>query len=550
MSAQPAASDTPGSSLTPRDSVSGADQTVNDHHQHSHQDDAYAKEEMKLGTQTDANNEKEEQVKKKVEDMESQGFHLVGFENGDPENPRNWSKAKKYFLVFFCSYLNVCVASQASAYSTGSSGIEEEFGVSSEVVTLGLSLYVLGFAIGPPIVAPLSEQFGRKPVYLVCWTLWVLMSFPIAFSPSIEGVIICRFLAGLFASPPLSNTGGVVSDLFARDYSGIAIAIYGGGSCIGPAVGNVYASFIAPQLGWRWIYYLTALLIFGLHIPIIYFVLPETRHNIILERKAQRICKETGSDRFVSVHATEKKPLAESLKISLTRPLRFLFTEPITGFAALWNGFLYGLIFLFNDAFVLIWGSDNHGYGFSPGLTQLTFLSLIIGCVLGALVYPFTGERIYQARIRKAGQSVPEARMVMGCFGCCLLPIGLFLTAWTCYPGKIHWIVPLLGPAIFGFGFFFVLFGILAYLTDSYGAFSASALGAAILVRNIIGAIFPLFASYMYKGLNNHWATTLIGCLSLPLIPLTWYFYFKGDKIRQKSSWASAHFNEDEDAPH
>lgn len=57
-------------------------------------------------------------------------------------------------------------------------------------------------------------------MYLVCWALWVLITFGVAFSPTVEGVIICRFLAGLMASPPLSCTGGVVSDLFARDQSG------------------------------------------------------------------------------------------------------------------------------------------------------------------------------------------------------------------------------------------------------------------------------------------------------------------------------------------
>lgn len=555
--APPAWSDQPTVAAETPDHVSSsgsrtASPTSGTHHSHSRDADALTKEEAEMGggAINPHATEKSDAVRKKVEDYESQGYVLVGFEDGDPENPRNWSKAKKYFIATFCSYLNVMVASQASAYSTGQTGVEETFGVGSEVATLGLSLYVLGFAIGPPIVAPLSEQFGRRPIYLVCWTLWVLMSFPIAFSPSIEGVIICRFLAGLFASPPLSNTGGVISDLFARDNSGIAMAIYAGGSCIGPAVGNVYASFIAPQLNWRWIFYLTSLLIMGLHLPVIWFVLPETRHNILLERKAARLRKEAKSDRFVSVHAPEKKQLSTSLKIALTRPLRFLFTEPITGFAALWNGFLYGLIFLYNDAYAMIFGSENGGYGFSPGLTQLTFLSLIIGSVIGGLSYPLIGERIYQSQIRRAGQSVPEARMIMGCFGCVLLPVGLFLTAWTCYPGKIHWIVPLLGPAIFGYGFFCVLFGILTYLTDSYGAFSASALGAAILIRNILGAVFPLFASYMYKGLGNHWATSLIGFLSIPLVPLTWFFYFKGASIRKASSWASAHFNEDEDAPH
>lgn len=69
-------------------------------------------------------------------------------------------------------------------------------------------------------------------MYLVCWCIWWVMSFPIGFSPTIEGVLICRFIAGLAASPPLANTGGVISDLWARDISGNAMAIYTWGSTI------------------------------------------------------------------------------------------------------------------------------------------------------------------------------------------------------------------------------------------------------------------------------------------------------------------------------
>lgn len=212
---------------------------------------------------------------------------------------------------------------------------------------------------------------------------------------------------------------------------------------------------------------------------------------------------------------------------------------------------MYSLVFGFNTAFAKIWGEGNGGYGWkSAGLVQLTFLSLIIGSVIGLALYPWTQERFYQRRIAAVGESVPEARMMMGCFGCCLLPVGLFLTAFTSYPGSIPWIVPLLGPAIFGLGFFFVLFGILTYLTDSYGGYSASALGAAILIRNILGAIFPLFTSYMFKNLGNHWATALLAFLSLPLIPITWFFYARGKKLRQASPFAVALFSDEEDAPH
>ena len=155
------------------------------------------------------------------------------------------------------------------------------------------------------VVAPLSEAFGRRTVYVWCWALFVLLQFGVAFAPNIAVLFVFRFLTGCFSSPPLANTGGwqarrggvrvqrttlttrallphpggVICDLWARDESGPAMAVYVLGSCMGPQMGNIYAGFIAQQLGWRWVFYLTSLLILGLHWPLIFLTLKETRHK-------------------------------------------------------------------------------------------------------------------------------------------------------------------------------------------------------------------------------------------------------------------------------
>ncbi|PWN43247.1 MFS general substrate transporter [Ceraceosorus guamensis] len=416
----------------------------------------------------------------------------------DKDNPRNWSRGKKWYLTLLCSWLNILVASQASAYSTGQKQIQQEFGISNELSIAGLSLYVLGFAVGPMVVAPLSETFGRRRIYIWCWALFVLLQFGVAFAPNAPVIFVFRFLTGFFSSPPLANTGGVISDLFARDESGVPMSVYVFGSCIGPPFGNVYAGFIAQQLGWRWTHYLTSLLIMGVHWFLIVFTLTETRHNIILARKAHAIRKSTGDESYVSTHGDERKPIFTLIKTSLARPILFLFTEPITAFGSIWNGLLYGLIFLFNDAFTIVFGPGD-GYNIQhSGLVELTFVAFIIGEALGLALYPWTQERFYQRAIKKAGQSVPEARMAGGTIGCCLLPVGLFIFAWTCYP-SISPVVPLIGAAVFGLGFFFVLFGILSWTVDSYREYSASALGAVVLVRNIFGAALPLAGAPMYE---------------------------------------------------
>lgn len=431
--------------------------------------------------------------------IHNDGTKLLTFGGeSDKDNPRNWSKSQKWYLTFLCSYINVLVASQASVYSTGQAQIENEFGISEELAIAGLSLYVLGFAIGPMIFAPLSETFGRRMIYVVCWFLFVVLQFGVAFAPNIPVLFVFRFLTGFFSSPPLANTGGVISDLWGRDESGPAMAVYVVGSTCGPQIGNIYAGFIAQKLGWRWVFYLTSLLIMGVHWFILLFTLKETRHNIILKNKVNKIKKATGDNSFVSVHEDERKSMFTLFKTSLSRPIYFLCTEPITMFAALWNGLLYGLIFLFNDAFNSVFGPESE-YAFKhSGVLQITFVSFVIGEFIGFGFYFFTQEPFYQRKIKQAGQSVPEARMASGTIGCCLLPIGLFIFAWTCYP-SISPVVPLIGAAIFGIGFFQVLYGIMSWTVDAYREYAASALGAVVLVRNLFGAGLPLAGAPMYK---------------------------------------------------
>ena len=90
----------------------------------------------------------------------------------------------------------------------------------------------------------------------------------------------------------------------------------------------------------------------------------------------------------------------------------------------------------------------------------------------------------------------------------------------------------------------------LNYIVDSYGPYSASALAGVILVRSVVGAVFPLFASQMYQRLGNEWASTLLAFLSLLFAPIPLWWFYKGEQLRLKSPWAREHFDQSEDAPH
>lgn len=157
------------------------------------------------------------------------------------------------YTLSFVSRLIVCLLSCicAGSSSAAAGGIQKQFGVSGEVTTLLLSMYVLGFAFGPLLLAPLSERYGRSPVYFIGWFFLVLWNLPCALAPNIVTLIVCRFLGGFSGSAPLTNTGGSVSDLWARNTSGWPMAIYGVSSTLGPPFALVVQGYIGYLFSWR-----------------------------------------------------------------------------------------------------------------------------------------------------------------------------------------------------------------------------------------------------------------------------------------------------------
>lgn len=107
------------------------------------------------------------------------------------------------------------------------------------------------------------------------------------------------------------------------------------------------------------------------------------------------------------------------------------------------------------------------GHGFSTGEWGLTFLGLLIGSLVGALLHPLQ-ERVYLRRVaQNDGKGVPEARMWMARGGAFLLPISLFWFGWTSY-ASVPWIVPVIASSFFGLGIYIVILSILNYVVDSY----------------------------------------------------------------------------------
>ena len=341
----------------------------------------------------------------------------------DPENPHNWKLWSRIYHTIIPALFAFVVTFGSSVYTPGYPEVMKEFGISSTVALLGLSLYVLGLAFGPVVAAPISETLGRQAVYRVSLPLGALFTLGAGYSQNFASLAICRFFAGAFGSPVLAVGGGTNADLWPPVHIATATMFFLLAPFLGPALGPAVGGFASQYKGWRWTQWpilFVALLSYLFSLP-----MKETYRKIILQKRAKRLGiptpLKTGPKGLLAIKIL--------LVVTLTRPIRMIFTEPIVGFFSLYTGFNFAVLFAFFAAFPIVFEGV---YGFDSGLSGLTFLAIGLGCILAVVTtviidrFKFRKEyhRSHAAGLK--GVVDPEHRLYAAMIGSLGLPIGLF----------------------------------------------------------------------------------------------------------------------------
>ncbi|RMZ88040.1 hypothetical protein DV736_g4740, partial [Chaetothyriales sp. CBS 134916] len=464
--------------------------------------------------------------------------YVVEFIPNDPRDPMNFPQWKKWLIVLDVAIATLAVAFVSTAYTGSVKQVMEEFHTSTEVAILGVSLFVLGFALGPLFWAPLSELYGRQVLFIGTYIVLTAMNAGAAAANSIGSLIVLRFLAGTFGASPLTNAGGVVADLLPASQRGLGMALFASAPFLGPVIGPVVGGFMGETVGWRWVEGVMAiftgvLLIFGA------LTIPETYAPTILARRAKTLSKKTGR-KYISIVEKRQGKLTAKAAFSkaLSRPWVLLFVEPIVLILTIYTAIIYGTLYMLFSAFPIVFQETR---GWSQGVGGLAFCGVAVGIISGVIYNIFDNKRYVRIEQDSGGEAPPEARLPPAILASFCIPIGIFWFAWTNYT-SIPWIVCIIGSAIFGFGIVLMFLPVMNYLIDSYTIYAASVLAANSILRSLFGAIFPLFTTYMYNNLGIHWASSIPGFLALGCLPFPFLFWKYGHKIRMKCKYsAQAH---------
>ena len=451
-----------------------------------------------------------------------------------PAHPRNWSLMKKWSVLSAYCMLQLFITMTSTAYVGVEFDISEEFNVSTQVVTLGQSLYIIGQAIGPLLLGPMSDLGGRKWVYVVSIFIFALFSIACALAHNMAQLAICQFVCGVIGSTAVTNVAGSVSDLFSPAHAGQAMALFVLSANYGPSIGSPVGELIVENvnMGWRWLFWLNVIIGMGFAVAMIF--LPETLPSVVIAKYAKG---KNDPDAEMVREARAQLNVGRDIRFITTMAFKILLTEPIVIALGLSNGFAYGLLFLYLTGVFPVF---NVNYGLSYLGADLTYLNFAVSVTIMFILYPIQNW-FYLRDIKKhGGKARPEARFITSLVTIWFFPISLLWAGFTSDGTNTSFWSPVIAGCFLGLADPLVWLSMLNYITDSYPSTSASAIAAFTLPSFAIAGALAHAGVALFANVSTTWSFAMLGFISFGLVAIVYGLYFFGHSLRKRSKLAAS----------
>ncbi|THY38859.1 MFS general substrate transporter [Aureobasidium pullulans] len=449
----------------------------------------------------------------------------------DPARPMNWPMWRKVCFSTTASCFVIATSMSASIFGPATRITAQQYGVSHEVMNLGITLHILGFAAGPLIFGPMSEVWGRT---IPLWTglfglgLWQI---PEAVASNVQTILVCRFLQGLFGSAIFAVVSGMFVDIWPPITRGVGLGLSSTCINLGSTFAPIIGAYATNHLNWRWTAWLTLIFVglvgfFGL------LIIRETFEPVLLKRKAKRLRRQTGNS---DLHAKfEETPIDIKILVQkyATKPVRMFVQEPILIFCTIYLTIVYGTLFLSYQA--IPFSFRNRGW--SPSVSYLPFAAVTLGIITAGILFSIFTLTWYKKRWLANQGAEPEDRLPPMILGAIILPPSLFWLGWS---QDTHWASQVIAAFFVGLGLLLIFIAGIVYIVDTYLIHSNSAMSIHIVVRSIVSSSFPLFAGPMFEGLGTGWACSVLAFVCLVMVPVPIVFFKYGKTIR---SWSRFSF--------
>ncbi|KAB5584718.1 major facilitator superfamily domain-containing protein [Coniochaeta sp. 2T2.1] len=393
--------------------------------------------------------------------------------------------------------------------------------------SFSVTVYILGFCVGPLLLAPLTDLYGRTRLYRVYIVGYIALTVACALSPTLETLIVFRFFAGCFGGAPMAIGGAVIADMYAPGERMRPMACYSAGTMLGPTLGPALGSVVTGSLDWRWVFWIASILA-GIAAIGLFFVLSESHLPTLQRRAGVRSSRVRATE--ANIDGQPRRTSTAQPPVPAPAPIISVLTRAISlpGRIALFHlpcALVLALICVFNGLTNMILSSLGSVYQTAYGFPTITAGLSYLGIGLGGLTaLSFASKMATAVAVKFGGEEGakrPENALpflfIIGPLG----SIGLLWYGWS-LEARVHWIVPILGLFFFGFTYLSVRLATQVILVEAVPNFSASALAAHTVASSIGGAFVPLSTFPLYRAIGYGWGNTVIAGINLSacLIPL------------------------------
>lgn len=511
-------------------------------------------------------------------------------------SPFTLPRARKNIFLALSCIATMLTAYTAGTYSPPSRAMARDIGASHTATLVGITTFCAGFAIAPMALAPISEIWGRRPVFILAGFVFVISQAVCSVMPNLAGMLIARFFVGVGGSVFSSVVGGVIADLWEKEERNTPMALFSGfvlfGTGLGPLVSAAFVNDLEDDtMAWKWSFWHQVILD-GLLLVAILILFKETRGSVLLSRKAKKLnqwyqqledagvygvwvtepredtCSSSSSSvKTIPGHETmleynrqtqlrrirwlveadeQRPPLRQMMATSIMRPFYLLFTEPVVFSFSLWAAFSWAVLYL-SFSIVPYLYSDN--YNMSMRIYVAMMASAIIATVVGILQENLMKHPLWSGHVNEKEVSSfwrftrkhfpadsPEARLYFSCLTALLLPAGLFVAFLS--PISTSHYTQAIGIGFANWGIYSVYLATFNYLADTYHMYASSALAAQSFCRNVLGGIFPVLTGIMFDNLGLRNAGCVLGGIASVLTLIPWVLVLFGSRIRARSKFA------------
>ncbi|KAI4846856.1 vitamin b6 transporter bsu1 [Aureobasidium sp. EXF-8845] len=263
--------------------------------------------------------------------------------------------------------------------------------------------------------------------------------------------------------------------------------------------------------------------------------MPETLPSVVIAREVKKRNTDEPNAKVVAAELT-KVNVFQEIRFVLTMALRIMLTEPIVIFLGFYNGFAYGLLFLYLDGVFAVF-VDNNGLSYVGA--SLSYLNFCVGVTVMFAFVPVQTYFFRKDRI-KHGKHRPEARFLTSLVTVWGFPITLFWFAFTSNGQTSYW-SPIVAGGVLGFCDPLLWLGMLNYLGDTYSNVAGSAVAAFLIPSFLIAAAMCHAGVAMFENMGSTWAFATLAFVSLTLVALVYILYFFGPMLRRRSKLANVY---------